>query len=115
MRDRLIELLEKAIRYADENYKGRYQNGKYCGLMADYLLSEGVIVPNVKIGQAVYYPIRHTNKVEQLFVREIVYTGSKIQFYASYLAFTVDAIGKTVFLTKELAEKALKERREKET
>ena len=109
MRDRLIELIAKSGLVLVDG--GIHPNTHICQeALADYLLSEGIIVPKVKIGQAVYYPIRHTNKVEQLFVREIVYTGSKIQFYASYLAFTVDAIGKTVFLTKELAEKALKER-----
>ena len=99
MRDRLIELISQV------QYMGGLEER-----LADHLLANGVIVPKVKIGHAVYYPIRHTNKVEQLFVREIVYTGSKIQFYASYLAFTVDAIGKTVFLTREEAEKALAER-----
>jgi len=44
MREKLADLLEKAIRYADENYNGKYQNGKYCGLMADYLLQNGVTV-----------------------------------------------------------------------
>ena len=103
MRDRLSNMIQNAVGGC-----AKY----WADVIADHLLSEGVIVPKVKIGQAVYYPIRHTNKVEQLFVREIVYTGSKIQFYASYLAFTVDAIGKTVFLTREEAERALERREE---
>lgn len=45
--------------------------------------------------------------IMQLFVREIVCTQNNIQCWASYLAFTVDIIGKTVFLTREEAEKAL--------
>ena len=81
-------------------------------VIADFLAEHGVMVPPVKVGQTVYYPIRHTNKVEQLFVREIVYTGREIQFYASYLAFTVDRIGITIFLNREEAEKALAERSE---
>lgn len=104
MKERLIEMIQSAVGGC-----AKY----WAEVIADKLIDEGVIVPKVKIGQAVYYPIRHTNKVEQLFVREIVYTGSKIQFYASYLAFTVDAIGKTLFLTREEAEKALSERSEK--
>ena len=106
MRDRLIELI---VNKENEIY----QDNSHCtdteriSRVASHLLSEGVIVPSVKIGQAVYYPIRHTNEVVQLFVREVVCTKNNMQFCAAYLAFTVNAIGKTVFLTRSEAEKAL--------
>lgn len=44
LKQRLIELLEEAIRHADTNYQGREEDGKYCGLMVDYLLSNGVTI-----------------------------------------------------------------------
>ena len=109
MRDRLVELIGEARSMEASGIDCKVSN-EY---IADHLLAEGVIVPPVKVGQAVYYPIRHTNKVEQLFVREIVYTVSKIQFYASYLSFTVEDIGKTIFLTKSQAEEAIKNEQEK--
>lgn len=96
---------EKLIVLIMESVGGCARN--WAEVIADHLLKNGIIVPPCKVGQTVYYPIRHTNKVIDLFVREIVYTGDKIQCYASYLAFTVDNIGKTVFLTREEAEKAL--------
>ena len=117
MRDKLIELLrqiefdycEECVRASEDGYEGTPNLTKF---FADHLLANDVIVLPCKVGQAVYYPIRRTNEVVQLFVREIVYAGGKIQFHASYLTFTADTIGKTVFLTKEQAEKALAERRE---
>jgi hypothetical protein len=106
----LVELLNQKQHYGTSVEVG--VNYVQNTTLADHLLANGVIVPPCKVGQKVYYPIRHTNEVAQLFVREIVYTSSKIQFYASYLVFTVDAIGKTVFLTREEAEKVLKEAEE---
>ena len=103
MRNKLIDILMSKP-YGQSSYEE----------FADYLLAEGVIVPPCKVGQTVYYPIRHTNKVMELLVREIVYEKNKLQMWASYLAFTVDAIGNTVFLTREEAEKALAERSENE-
>lgn len=100
-KDRLVELIIESVNGCARNW---------AEVIADHLIENGIIVPPVKVGDVVYYPIRHTNKVMELFVREIVYTGDKIQCYASYLAFTVDNIGKTVFLTREGAEKALAER-----
>lgn len=52
-KDRLSEMLEKAIRFADKNC-GRPKDGQFCGLMADYLIKTGVIVPPCKVGQTVY-------------------------------------------------------------
>ena len=53
-REKLIELLEKSMRYADENYGSRPKEGLFCGLMADNLLANGVIVPPCKVGQSVF-------------------------------------------------------------
>ena len=76
--------------------------------IATYLLENGVIVPPVKIGQTVYH-LGYSFKVEEI---EILQDGV---FYRcgntgtdDYMAFCEAEIGKTVFLTKEAAEKALK-------
>ena len=48
MRDSLKQLLESAIRYANENCSGRPADGQYCGLMADCLIKNGVrLVPPI--------------------------------------------------------------------
>lgn len=86
MRDRLIELLEKAIKYADENYPKRYINGKYCELMADFLLANGVIVPPCKVGDYVYCIIAkggiaggliYTGHIIKRKVDKLIYDGSR--------------------------------------
>ena len=83
--------------------------------LADHLLSNGVIVPPCKVGDVVYfldaicvddsYCINNCCcidcKYAELQVREIDFDLSMYK-----------EIGKTVFLTKEDAEKALKERSE---
>ena len=75
---------------------------------ADYLLENDVIVPPVKFGDTVYH-LGYSFKVEEI---EILQDGV---FYRcgnagtdDYMAFCGSDIGKTVFLTKEQAEKALK-------
>lgn len=84
-----------------------------CGVrdaaMSDYLLSKGVIVPPVKVGDKVYQYDNggriYESKVVWFYYdkdyRRVVYDCN------SGLAFSEDAIGKTVFLTREEAEKAL--------
>lgn len=126
MREKLKDLLEEANRYAGENYVGKEEDGKYCGLMSDYLLSEGVIVPPCKVGQRVYVPWRWNGQfgIASVEVQEIAIYDS-----SNHLMFLIDmesddedynqqfggwkiedSIGKTVFFTREEAEKSLKRR-----
>ena len=83
--------------------------------VAEYLTANGVIVPPCKVGDTVYSIVEG---IDQIFVGE-VYEG----FFGRYgiafrstrkgylaLSFTEKDIGKTVFLSREDAEKALKER-----
>ena len=112
MRDRLIELLEKAAKEMD------------CPQMdevADYLLANSVIVPPCKVGDRLYYCIDLGNIVHGRVLEIIVLRveiQDKIRFFAktvkhyryNYTWFDSTDIGKTVFLTKEEAEKALAER-----
>lgn len=108
-KERLSELLEKAIRYADENYKGRPFDGKFCGLMADYLMTNGVIAPSCKKGD-IAYRLAH-GYVEKEQVRCVYF-----QYLTNGYGFTEDDIGKVAFIgegAKEEAEKALAERKQK--
>ena len=109
MRERLIEILNKTF---EEQYEKR-------GLLtanhtADYLLENGVIVPPVKVGDIMWIPSVHSNKVYSKAVKEILIhekdgdIGKYV--YCSSAYFPFENIGKTVFLTREEAEQVLKER-----
>ena len=106
-RERLIELIRKA----KKNTKGANCDLEREMLFADYLLENGVIVPPCKVGDTVWVyddfmwgliPC----KVDKPFH---CYCGEK-GGCTFEMAFTYDDFGKTVFLTREEAEKALAER-----
>lgn len=113
MRDGLIELLDKAFLESDDNY-GRPNTDQ----VADHLLANGVIVPPCKVGDVVYeiQPIR--KRVQTYEITTIKYNGHYWWFtwilkdrkgiYGNVEGFSSHQIGKTVFLTREEAEKALK-------
>ena len=101
-RDRLIELIQDAV-----NGCARH----WAEIIADHLLANGVIVPLCKFEDTIY---RIGSKGEiygdwelcfiQAYPDEVLYIDDSDNY------FTGDDIGKTVFLTKEEAERALKER-----
>lgn len=76
-----------------------------CTKLADYLLEHGVIVPPCKVGDMVYRVT--TLQKEELIFENII---KRVIYDAGDCAFDERAIGKTVFLTREEAEQALKER-----
>ena len=110
-RDRLIETVKQSL-IKNIDYTHRLAEN-----ITDDILANGVIVPPVKIGQTVYR-IRGNYggiKICKAFVSQVnFYHGTETRFWTDGhpLGFTADDIGKTVFLTKEQAEKALKERSE---
>ncbi len=113
MKDKLIEILNETFA---EQYEKR-------GLLtaphtADHLLENGIIIPPVKIGQTVYVVSRyyggfwrtHECRIDSLTIYEkhmfmTLFDSDNLDF-----GIEISEIGKTVFLTKELAEKALVER-----
>ena len=116
-RERLIELQRKAFR----EWKNSTIDTFPLEFITDYLLANGVIVPPCKVGDTVYiidsdeygdYPYVLDVKVSAVG-REIggiwatmdLPLGMKQSGYIGATDF-----GKTVFLTKEEAEQALKER-----
>lgn len=104
-REKLIELLDQNCGYVEE---------QKAETLADYLLENGVIVPPVKVGQTVYVIPKYNGNpycgVQQDKVQMIgktsrgihIKTRSKSSFNKTYM------FGKTAFLTKSEAQKALK-------
>lgn len=137
-RNRLIELLKQAqdnycdICAEDLGYKDHEPFENY---FADYLLANGVIVPPCKVGDTVWvnyeyykreprtYPVKvyayrfDTKKNNMRICVEgnfkiSAYGGNYTHYYNGTFAW--NSVGKTVFLTKEEAEKALKEQRKED-
>lgn len=113
MRDRLIELLKK-IDYVFDNDKRPV--GDCEEYTADYLIANGVVCPPVKVGDKVYCLYQECQKETEIIELEI----DTIEIHKEYIIingykgehcyrYFLSEIGKTVFLTKEEAEKALKE------
>lgn len=121
-RERLVELLKQNCHCKDEDCSNCSSNGIcFTYREADYLLDNSVIVPPVKVGQKVY----DTSEgfIEPCTVG-VIFLGdyedidgnrshmAELHFdredcpYATEEIYFTD-IGKTVFLTKEEAEKAL--------
>ena len=111
MRDRLIELIESA----------RYWGANTSEELADRLLSEGVIILPCKLGKRVYDISEFIDNhpmpdIYEFLANEVILSQCRetkeLIFSIEGVAYTFDEFGKTVFLTREEAEKALKERRE---
>lgn len=126
MRDRLIELLDKKIYTIDMADSEAIWHSEKMEELADHLLSNGVIVPPfpVKVGDTIYRLM--CRGVKDFFLREetihIVdyHADAGVEVIAKFIAngslyfpkVEKLSIGKTVFLTREEAEKALAERSE---
>ncbi len=108
-RDRLIKLIGDKITTSEfENYN----SFEYAEHLADHLLINGMIVPPCKVGDTVYRI--NGSRIEKFKVARFVISSYGIRaedLYGVQVAL-IDDFGKTVFLTKEEAEKALAERSE---
>ena len=121
MRDRLIELLDNATVEKAKYYPNGTPAIMYCEKavsrqvvyqLADYLLANGVIVPPCRVGQKVYYVIESLEVVAEGHIREIivaeeVFVQFTLKGWFSQISH-IGEIGKTVFLTREEAEQAMK-------
>ena len=124
-KDRLVELLDAKIEYSiaadePENEFTSVENDR----LADYILADGWIRPPCKVGQTVYRFVEMSTGVNKVFKRALCppYTCETIinckptikRFIRSVVVTknnfldVVENWGKTVFPTKEEAEKALK-------
>lgn len=133
-RERLTELLNESLNKGSEfclkqdcSECSYYKMNCWGAVNADYLLANGVIVPPCKVGSSVFrivemgtgihykqvgrcgighakgYKIVPCEEKTKRFIRSVVVT--KNNFFDVY-----ENWGKTVFLSRELAEKALAER-----
>lgn len=102
-RKRMIELIREAF-----NVNGGETT---VDKAADHLLANGVVVPPCKVGDKIYYLDRYSGEVEEDTVKFFTFTKNGVRpllerhnkrFWEFY------SWGKTVFLTKEEAEQALK-------
>ena len=121
MRDKLVELIQKSDILCDSCGEN---SSSYCAeFLADYLLINGVIAPPCKLGSTVYMVISD-KRVKKPYECEVVgFWYSKEESCSNIhlvryvngvfdCSFSVpfDQFGKTVFLRKNEAENALKER-----
>ena len=113
-RERLIDLMIKAKRTEPET-------GSFTEYLADYLLEHGVIVLPCKVGDTVWLikNVFNGEKVVRVIAHRMIdgIGGNRlnpiwlISKYPYELRFCPSEFGKTVFLTREEAERALKERK----
>lgn len=103
MKNRLIELLEN-----NPTLDGTDGTSEDFAVCADYLIANGVIVPPCKVGDRIYY-IDSTNFIDCEVVKQISFNHhGKWLVLLDHSCISFDEIGKTVFLTREEAEQALK-------
>lgn len=128
MRDRLIELIDgfgDDIAFCDICDRPE-EDCEACKneQLADYLIENGAILPPCKVGDTVYFfssVLEEVCESKVIKIEQNYYTPSNpFWFSIEYLSKQIgtqvihipinQAIGKTVFLTREDAEKALRER-----
>ena len=121
MRDRLIELLNEADKKCDDTKHCwdcvGHGKGMYCvnHLTADHLLANGVIVPPCKVGETIYFADLENKSVWDGNLVSFSLDAAHLWFNCHYkcglnIWHPIEDFGKTVFLTKELAEKELERR-----
>lgn len=126
MRERLVELLKSKSCWNNDCPEGGCEKCDYIAVMnddaehiADYLIANGVIVPPMNIGQQCFILGYGFGKCKECVMECKVscVTQKKNGSFAIRISqtkysathnFTPDDIGKTVFLNREDAEKALK-------
>lgn len=119
-RERLIGLIINADTYDSYECKLCAKDDDACECcfaekLADHLLANGVIVPPCNVGDTVYsYGARQVREWKITFVGKNSRNEYKfiavVGKFEDLLVFWHYEIGKTVFLTKDEAEQALKER-----
>jgi hypothetical protein len=112
-RKRLVELVECATReyteYSAEMFvMGNYGMESMEDYIADYLLKRGIVVPPVKVGQTVYIVAQISQIIVETKVTGVWTSGDRYNIITDQGVILVNAIGKTVFTSREDAEKALK-------
>lgn len=123
MKDRMIELLKSAkyplfTGYPAEVSLGVQHSNLAFEYIADHLIDNGVIVPPYKVGTKVYVITSQTSNNKNLYIFEDVISHYIVGDYCTAMCFE-NHLSKTehnwdkVFLSREDAEKALKEMEKK--
>jgi hypothetical protein len=112
MREKLIELIEetedKYIKCIRNSVEPRIDFGEF---FADRLIENGIIAPPCKVGDTVYIISDYTNEILSRLIIGIIIKKDGYGFiFDTQSSWSDTDIGKTVFLTREEAEKALAER-----
>ena len=119
MRDRLIELLNEATFGVNAHTLADHLKKETIEAVADHLLAAGVVVPPCKVGDILYTAFSWQITAKRYLVHAITSSNSGKMFDILMRVYDEDGndakfsaawMGKTVFLTKEEAEKALEER-----
>lgn len=109
MRKRLIEILEDTLNEWECDVSIKTLTD-----IADHLIENGVIILPCKIGDTVYkchtVNFKHTGEITKRTIKQITFSAFTVTDDGESGWFDIDNLGKTVFLTREEAEKALKER-----
>ena len=114
MRDRLIELLKESSQYIKEQ-------DSLIERIADHLIANGVIVPPCKVGQTIFFytcvcdkegeekfDILEGEVISFSLPKEGLWGYCRYKCGLTYWHLVEKDFGKTVFLTREEAEQALK-------
>lgn len=116
MRDRLIELLKGAETKVTEVLSKPLALEEWLAIYADHLLANGVILPPCKVGDVLwdiseFLEGREHPEMYMLYADEIAIGGDGF-FAIDGCSVRFEDFGKIVFLTREEAEKALREKDE---
>lgn len=107
MKEKLNVLLDTMI----DEYEGKNLSTEK---IADYLIQNGVVVLPCKVGDVVYRIMtsHHTRikSIKETKVCRIAVDDDGIYLFCQHCAATKSVLGKNVFLSREEAEKKLKER-----
>lgn len=107
VRDRLIDLIFNKL----SGTCGECSSLECTEKLTDYLLENGVIVPPCKVGDDVYRLSTKANRIKYIqatTISRIAIDNDGIWLFCECNPIARCVFGKTVFLTKEKAEKALK-------
>ena len=102
-RERLIELLEDTLHEWESDVSVQTLTE-----IAEHLIENGVIAPPCKVGDTIYQT--DGVRIYTSTIYEITYTANKVIFVTENVVFDERAINNSIFLTREEAEQALKER-----
>lgn len=101
MRERLVTMLQDAVG-GGARHKAE--------IIADHLIANGVILPPCKVGDRLYIITNTSKEIVESVVIGVWMTDGVVSILTIQGAILNDSLGKNVFLTREEAEKALKER-----